>query len=175
MGALREAFRAAGIFYDLYESSSKNVTLQIDQIANIAVHQFGIAPASKAAFAKSFSKSVVAAGLARDVGGGEIQLVDESSEGSALESGTASGDDRPRMSVGAGYPAAPDPGTPVFSQPWEFEGGCVRFDLWLDRPLPVDAFKHLESVHAAVQGLVKLLAGSREEPAGFGEEGELPN
>lgn len=175
--ALQEAFSQASVFSDLYESSSKNVPLQVDQIANIAVHQLGITPSSKTAFAKSFSRSVVAAGLARDLGGGEIELMPPgSSRGGASGEAVATSDESSsdRLEMGERGSSSLPPGAPVFAQPWRFRGGQIRFDVWLDRPLPVAAFRHLEAVHSAVETLVTVLAEAPEEEATAVSEDSVP-
>jgi len=72
--AMREAFLNADLFEATYKDSAKGTPLKLDLIGNRAVTTLNVAARSKTAFAKSFAKSAVAAGLG-DMQDGSIRLL----------------------------------------------------------------------------------------------------
>jgi hypothetical protein len=149
---VRRVFLACEIFASMYQASAKGVPLDPATIANNAVHAQGVSVVSKQLFAKSFTESAIAAGLAELVGDGKVRLLAEPPSEPAkgvASAATPSGQfsERPFSSSLQ----------PVLRQPWRVKGGQLVFEVWLDRPLPVQAFGKLETIAKAVEGLGEVL------------------
>lgn len=150
---IRQVFLGCEIFASTYRNSAKGVTLDPGTIANNAVHEQGISVVSKQLFAKSFTESATAAGLAEAVGDGKIRLLAEPS------SAPAAGADRGEPATKLQERRVNTSGAPVLRQPWRVKGGELVFEVWLDRPLPVQAFGKLETIARAVEELSGVLGG----------------
>jgi hypothetical protein len=147
----RQVFLGCEIFASTYRASAKGVVLDLGTIANNAVHEQDVSVVSKQLFAKSFTDSAIAAGLAEAAGEGKVRLLPE--PGDRSDRAYEGRPDKPH--VIAHPPAAS--GSPVLRQPWRVKGGQLVFEVWLDRPLPVQAFGKLETIAKAVEGLSEVL------------------
>jgi len=180
--ALREAFMNSPVFARLYEDMGKNQPLAQGNLGSKAVHDFGIAPASKDKFVQSFVESAVAADLGELTDDGELILrsisYDDNSDAShSVELDIV--DEAPPLDSAA-RAAAPAPaartqpatgqGTPVVHQVWAIDGGSIVFEIRTDKPLPATAFATVGEVVASLEHLAETLAP--ETPAGGDEAGD---
>jgi hypothetical protein len=166
--ALREAFMNSPVFARLYEDMGKNQPLATANLGSKAVHDFGIAPASRDKFVQSFVDSAVAAGLGEIADDGQIVLrssADDSDadDGSSFDRVVAT--DTPQSgSVGRAVaaPARPQPttaeGVPLVHQVWEIDGGSIVFEIRTDKPLPAAVFVTVGEVVASLEHLAETLA-----------------
>jgi len=147
----RRVFLGCDIFASTYRASAKGIALDLATIANNAVHEQDVSVVSKQLFAKSFTESAIAAGLAEPAGEGKVKLLPE--PGDRPDGAHEARPDRSTQ----GVHQTPALGAPVLRQPWRVKGGQLVFEVWLDRPLPVQAFGKLETIAKAVEGLSEVL------------------
>lgn len=174
--ALREAFMNSPVFARLYEDMGKNQPLAQSNLGSKAVHDFGVAPASKDKFVQSFVDSAVAADLGELTDDGQVILrsISDDSNSDASESVEHDMVDGASPSDPVGRGAVPAPaaraqsaarqGTPVVHQVWAIDGGSIVFEIRTDKPLPATAFATVGEVVASLEHLAETLAP--EAPAG---------
>jgi hypothetical protein len=169
--ARRDAFQACEVFWELYDRSAKGTPLEIDNLANSAVHNHGVNPAKRATFGASFAASVVDAGLGEGAGEGKIRLdpiVDRSRNGHQADHADevedededetkdeTGGRNRKRKQSRRRAEFADD--VPTIHQHWNVAGGELVFTATLDRAMPATAFGQVTKVIEAVEELVAVL------------------
>lgn len=172
--ALREAFMNSPVFARLYEDMGKNQPLAPSNLGSKAVHDFGIAPASKDKFFQSFVDSAVAADLGEITDDGQIILRSISGDGNSDASESIERDTvyeaPPSDSARAAVPAsaaraqpATRQGTPVVHQVWAIDGGSIVFEIRTDKPLPAAAFSTVGEVVGSLEHLAETLAPAGDE------------
>lgn len=158
--ALREAFMNSPVFARLYEDMGKNQPLAQSNLGSKAVHDFGIAPASKDKFVQSFVESAVAADLGELTDEGHIVLRSMSDEADSVEENSTS--DSVDKAAAPASTARAQPvtrqGAPVVHQVWEIDGGSVVFEIRTNKPLPATAFATVGEVVASLEHLAETLA-----------------
>jgi hypothetical protein len=159
------AFRSCRPFAAIYDACAKGQPLDLETIANIAVHRVGIAASSKAKFVSSFARSVVAAGLGEQSAGKGLVLFGEQRQTAAGEepreaaieippSDAASAS--PAMPSGAQAPARQVPDVAV-SLTWELLDGEISFVIRRRQALSSDAFTRVAAVTNAIESLAEAL------------------
>jgi uncharacterized protein YejL (UPF0352 family) len=156
--AIRTAFLQEPMFAAVYEEASKGTDLSLAFLGGRAVNAFGVAPASKDNFAKSFARSVQAARLGT-FEGDTIRLLTEGEPNaeeplSEIQNGDERHEERPNPpSIGLRKSVA----RPTLSQEWEVNGGTLVFEAHLDHPLPAAAYAKVGGVAAAIEDLAAAL------------------
>lgn len=163
MRALQAAFKNCDLFWKLYEGSAKGQPLEEGRLGGRAVHDFGVAPGSKAKFVQSFVNSASAAGLAELTDDGKVVLrsIDAEPTPEAAPTNDPDPDGSPpsratsqpgktRSSAGAS--------TPVVHQVWGIDGGEIVFEINTNRPLPATAFVTVGEVVASLERLASTLS-----------------
>lgn len=161
---LLEAFRNCKPFVAIYDACAKGQKLELETIANMAVHRVGIAAAAKDKFVKSFAQSVVAVGLGEQVGNGLTLLADQRSAATRSDQiPEPTGDEAITPSQAAGQnERRPQASDAVLSLSWLIDGGEISFAIHRIHPLGSSAFGQVASVTAAIEDLVEAL-GARSE------------
>jgi hypothetical protein len=150
---LREAFENCVEFQEVYDRSAKGVELDLESVANIAVHELGVSAKTKKAFAGSFAKSAVAVGLAEQPSDEKIVLLaEEMVDDLSATTREEATEERPPVGSSAGQHAPV-----VFRQPWAFPGGQVTLEVRLNRALPPESFTELGAVAKAVESFLRAV------------------
>jgi hypothetical protein len=159
--AIREAFLQEPMFTAVYDEASKGADLSLAFLGGRAVNGFGVAPASKDRFAKSFARSVQAAGLG-SFEGDSITLLGESGDSHEEPEPEPQPDGEPvEARLGHSRAESRNKGSrPTLSQEWEIDGGTLVFEAHLDRPLPATAYATVGGVAAAIEELAAVLGHS---------------
>ena len=148
---LRAAFMACGIFREAYERNAKGQPLRPEAFGNSVVLNLGIAASAKDRFVRSFSRSAITAGLAKEDGTGALVLnpIDQSDAKATRpepdSAGPPESTDESRGAISSS-PAPPAGGAaqrPAFRQTWQFDGGQLDMTLALSTPLPREAYAHI--------------------------------
>jgi hypothetical protein len=165
-GAITQAFRQEPMFAEVYDEASKGVELSLAFLGGRAVNAFGVAPASKDRFAKSFARSVQVAGLG-SFEGDAITLTGEPSDEMDMQNEDGISEiPRERKTV-----EPPNIGSsPTLRQEWQVDGGRLVFEAHLDSPLPAAAYSTVGGVAAAVEELAAVLGISRTEGKSLKED-----
>lgn len=152
--ALMEAFRSSEVFAKVYDTSAKGTPLALVSIANTAVQNLGVSPASRDEFSKSLAESAVAAGLAEQPADGQLRFLagmgvsgdeprdDESPEEREEERGKKT----QQQATGAGI-----------RQVWPMDGVELVFEIRSERALPGKAYSGVAEVIDKVEALATLL------------------
>jgi hypothetical protein len=150
---LRAAFRHAAPFAEIFDTCAKGQPLDLETIANTAVHRVGIAPASKERFVGSFARSVVTARLGTDASGGRLVLGESSGTSIAAEpmgEAPARADETLEPVAGA-----------TIRLPWNLTPGSVLLEIRMRDAIPPAAFAKLAAATEAVEELVDVLRASQ--------------
>lgn len=182
--ALQEAFANCQIFADLYEKSSKGVSLQRRHLAARAIHEFRVSPANGDAFVDSFAESLAAAGLGEEDGEDVVILrekvgrpVDNANGETQSENESLTGTSG-RMQQPASTPAFPEERDsksrilpkPVIDHTWQIQGGQVVFQVCMEGAPASDAYSNIGTVIASIEELVNVLGP--DQPIGQVDEPE---
>ncbi len=158
--ALQTAFRNSPEFLRLYDGSAKGQPLSAGPLGGRAVHDFGVAPASKEKFVQSFSESAIAAGLAERNEEGQLILLvpDDGDHAGDEQHADASDPGLARDAPGSTPPAIRREAPPLIHQTWEIEEGTITFEIAARKPLPASAFVTVGEVVASLERLASTLA-----------------
>lgn len=161
--ALQAAFRNCDVFWKLYEGSAKGQPLEEGPIGGRAVHDFGVAPGSKAKFVQSFVNSAAAAGLAELADDGKVVLrsIDAvpANEVAATDDPEPAGGPSPQVATHSGRRSSTSSATkPVVHQVWGIDGGDIVFEINTNLPLPATAFVTVGEVVASLERLASTLS-----------------
>lgn len=184
--ALQEAFSNCQIFADLYEKSSKEVSLQRRHLAARAIHEFRVSPANGDAFVDSFAESLVAAGLGEEDDDDVVILWPKGGRSADYPNGESQSENEPLGDSGGPrkQPASTpvlleerdsrlrDLPKPVIDHTWEIQGGQVVFQVLMEGAPASDAYSSIGTVIASIEGLVKTLGPDQAvEPIDEPEDG----
>lgn len=172
--SMQIAFRSCTLFATVLDGLPKDRDLSVESLANSAMHNHGVATQAKDAFAKSFVKSGVAAGLLEALDGNRIRIP------SAPQTAT---DSLPEAEADPAPPArepgarsatpsiAPTPVSPtaVVNHGWPIAGGTIRFVIDSTRPLPANAYAVIGSVIEAGDRLAGMLGDAETGSADDGD------
>jgi hypothetical protein len=154
--ALQEAFFGCRLFAEVYDDQAKGKALDPQNLGKNAVIRWGVSPASRDQFAKSFIESAEAAGLARNEGD-HVVLMPRSSQPVTDSSNSAAESIRSEEATSAA-PRTSSSGAPVvLRQTWPILNGDLAFEIRSRVPLPAAAFAGVSSVAAAIEKLAKEL------------------
>jgi hypothetical protein len=165
--SLRAAFLKCKLFAAVFEALPKDVDLDTAGLANTVMHNHGVSSKSKDAFAVSFVKSGVLAGLVKEVDATRVKvLANEESVGTQdVDHGSSA---EHVMGDGAEYreripPRAPavDSATALVSHVWAIDGGHVRFTIESAKTLPASAYGVIGAVIEAGDKLAAMLAAPK--------------
>lgn len=172
LASLRAAFMTCKPFTALYDALPKGVDLEVASLANTAMHNHGVSSQSKDAFAVSFVKGGILAGLMEEVDGGHVRIsAEEPSSGSGATDEIGHDEtpppheevvDRSRRVVNARV-LAPESTNAVVSHSWPIDGGVVRFTIESSKTLPANAYGVIGSVIEAGDKLAVMLAATVTE------------
>jgi hypothetical protein len=166
--SLQAAFLKCSLFQIVYTALPKGTSLQIDALANSAMHNHGVASQAKDTFASVFVKSGVAAGLVEQVDADHVKLTDGASsaapvvdpddeEAAFVQTSTTSTAPAPYTSP---RPLSPNA---VVNHAWPITGGTIRFIIESSTPLPATAYGVIGTVISEGEKLAALL-GEPEVP-----------
>lgn len=161
------AFLNCAIFAETYQSSAKGRALDLSTVANGAVHNQGVSPASRMEFAESLAKSAVAAGLAQMAGEGKIRFLAEPQSNGQLPESVPQGHQVPELipPVSPPAPLPADAAPVVLRQVMPIATGEVVLEIRSRRPLPAKVYAQIGTVATALEGLASLLAPEDEAVA----------
>ncbi|MEO6109483.1 MAG: hypothetical protein ABIP50_00520 [Candidatus Saccharimonadales bacterium] len=165
--ALRDAFLGFDLFGTFYKDSAKNVELIRNNMANSAVHTYGVGIPSKTAFIKSFVTSAISVELAEAIGKDKVVLkpmavnreTGDTKEGQVAR--TPSTSTQP-VSAAQSFTA------PVMQQSWDHANGKVHLVIESTSPLSLEVFQQLPKVIGSVQELIQVL-GPKDDSNGVSE------
>ena len=176
--ALQQAFKNCDVFVGLYEQVAKGQPLDRERLGAQAVHDYGVAPARKSKFAKSFVESLVVARLAEINSQGDIILMDSGDCGRADD-----GDPPGRESAAAEVeeteptrrhahddhePSSAVP--PSIRQSWPIAGGEIILEVRSEEALPASVFGAIGQVVTKLEELSSSLSqADGSDDAGGGE------
>ncbi len=161
--SLRAAFMNCKLFATVLDALPKDTNLGTAGLANTAMHNHGVASQSKDAFAASFVKGGVLAGLIEEVDAEHVKILadgatasdsganDHSDPEDVVHEGTGRQQSTPR-------PPAVDAATAVVSHAWPIDGGFVRFTIESSKTLPASAYGVIGTVIEAGDKLAEMLA-----------------
>jgi hypothetical protein len=161
--ALQTAFMNCTVFWKLYESSAKGPQLAEGPLGGRAVHDFGVAPGSKAKFVQSFVDSASAAGLAELTDDGKVVLrpVAPAAAPEDWPANLAPSNDTsaPQITTHVGRTSStPGAPSPVVHQVWDIKGGEIVFEIRTNQALPATAFVTVGEVVASLERLASTLS-----------------
>jgi hypothetical protein len=179
--SLRAAFGKCKLFVTVMDALPKDVELELSGLANTAMHNHGVASQSKDAFASSFVKSGVLAGLVEELPESKVRIP---SHGAETQDHPGDSDSEVaafvadvRGSDGAGARAGsqrhfmPEPSNAVVNHSWPIDGGVVRFSVESTKTLPASAYGVIGAVIEAGDKLAEML-GSVSNPSGDATDSE---
>jgi hypothetical protein len=176
---LRAAFRSCESFVAMYEACAKGQPLELETIANMAVHRVGIAAAAKDRFVGSFAQSVIAAGLGEAASGTKLVLFSEpravtSAAGRENRAQAVDAVSPPSDQSGLSRTDLADGGRPeaAVSLSWELEEGDISFVIRHRRPLGSSAFAKVATVTDAIEALAAELGTSDPKTANSASQDE---
>lgn len=168
--SLRAAFGKCKIFVTVMDALPKDVELELSGLANTAMHNHGVASQSKDAFASSFVKSGVLAGLVEELAESRVRIPSRGADGSththepAPETTPLVAEVRGTTDVGgrsgAQRPALSEPSNAVVNHSWPINGGVVRFSIESTKTLPASAYGVIGAVIEAGDKLAEMLGAS---------------
>lgn len=165
--SLAAAFRSCKLFSTVYDALPRGRELDVDALANSALHNYGVATQAKKSFATSFVKSGETAGLLVSVEGGKIRLPDQG--GAAMTEYVQDEPDQapavkssPDQAPVVKPPSGKEPGASVFAaavvnHSWPIDGGTIHFIVESSRPLPAAAYSVIGAVIGAGDKLAVML------------------
>jgi hypothetical protein len=162
--SLRAAFMKCKLFATVLDALPKDVDLETAGLANTAMHNHGVASQSKDAFAASFVKSGVLAGLVEEVDAAHVRILagganapaTDPEQQSVAEDAEDQGADRQQRTLSR--PLAVDSTKAVVSHAWPINGGFVRFTIESSKTLPASAYGVIGTVIEAGDKLAAMLA-----------------
>jgi hypothetical protein len=166
--SLQAAFMKCKLFATVYDALPKGLELDIEGLANTAMHNHGVASQSKEAFAASFVKSGLLAGLVEEMDTERIRIPPEGVAVSAeIEPEDAKAPyevpvDRPQRQMPTRAILA-EPTSAVVAHSWPIEGGVIRFTVESSLTLPATAYSVIGTVIEAGDKLAKMLTSSKAE------------
>ena len=162
--SLRAAFMKCKLFATVLDALPKDTNLETAGLANTAMHNHGVASQSKDAFAASFVKSGVLAGLVEEVDLAHVKILADGATSPSPDVGDRS-DAEDVVDQGAEQrwrtpprPPAVDPTTAVVSHSWPIDGGFVRFTIESSKTLPASAYGVIGTVIESGDKLAAMLA-----------------
>lgn len=166
--SLRAAFLKCSLFQTVYSALPKGSSLQVEALANSAMHNHGVAAQAKDTFATVFVKSGVTAGLIEQIDAEHVRLLDGESASMAegdlgSEQGNGDGMGAPQtastVSASATSFAAPQiaAANALVSHAWPIAGGTIRFTIESSTPLPAGAYSVIGTVIEAGDKLAAML------------------
>lgn len=168
--SLRAAFGKCKLFVTVMDALPKDVELELSGLANTAMHNHGVAPQSKDAFALSFVKSGVLAGLVEELAESKVRIPSHGAEAPAhtddpeLETTPHAAEVRGSTDVGGRSgpqrPALSEPSNAVVNHSWTIDGGVVRFSVESIKTLPASAYGVIGAVIEAGDKLAEMLGAS---------------
>jgi hypothetical protein len=155
--ALLNAFRSCSIFWKVYEDAAKGRDLDLGQLANSAVNNYGVSVGSKEQFVKSLVDSAEAVGLAQRISGSSVRFKSLSDEGPLDEGETkppSAESVPPATDRRAGDRSA---AAPVLKQVWPINSGEISFEIRSSHAINADAFGQVGKVVEQIQALARTL------------------
>jgi len=170
------AFRKCELFWNLYETKAKNVSLKISHLANSAVTERGVSVGAKDKFMKSFLESAETAGLAEQVGNDEVRFlpVEENEQKKSVDNPAS--DDAQALQDDPGAegqvpPVDPRGKRPVVNQVWDDDDYQIVVQVRSKSSLPVAAFGKMGTLMGNAEALWNLLHGEDAAPAEGDDDG----
>jgi hypothetical protein len=158
------AFLNCAIFAETYQSSAKGRPLELSTIANGAVHNQGVSPASRMEFAESLAKSAVAAGLAQMEGEGKIRFLAQPQSDGQVPDSESQGREATEPKSALTLPKTPTDAIPVvLRQALPIANGEVVLELRSRSPLPATVYGQIGAVAKELEALASQLT-PKEQP-----------
>lgn len=169
--SLRAAFGKCKLFTTVIDALPKDVELELSGLANTAMHNHGVASQSKDAFASSFVKSGVLAGLVEELAESKVRIPAQASAAHSPteEAETEDAIENSPQGAGAGgftglggrggfqRVVYPEPSNAVVNHSWPIDGGVIRFTIESSKTLPATAYGVIGTVIEAGDKLAEML------------------
>lgn len=162
---LATAFGSCRLFLTVYEALPTGRELDVQALANSALHNHGVATQAKDSFAKSFVKSGVTAGLFESLDNNKIRLSEKATTTTIpIEHEAPTPEDGDLIDKSSERNEASTlrlPTNAVVNHIWPIDDGVIHFIIESSRPLPAAAYGVIGTVIEAGDKLANML-GIRE-------------